>query len=94
MEKIKFLTVGDDKDDVWFLGYRLKLTPSEYKLLSALSRERHATAERLAAELGLSCDKKGNVAVHICSINRKAELIGERKLILFEDSEYRFNDNM
>jgi hypothetical protein len=88
------LQIGDNKNEVYLLGYRLSVTPCEYKLLLAIAREKRVGIESLTKEIGLAPDKKGNVAVHICSLNRKAQVIGDRKLILCESSEYFFNENM
>lgn len=88
------LRVGDNKDEVYYLGYRLKLTPSEYKLLFTLADRTRLKIEELSDVLGLSPNQKSNVAVHICAINRKAHAVGERKLILCENSEYYLNENM
>ena len=92
--KIKYLTIGEDKNDVYLLGYKLKLSPSEYKLLSLIGEHGRVSIERLTEELALPQGKKGNVPVHICSINRKAEIIGGRRLVLCENSEYYFNEYM
>ena len=94
MIKVKYLVVGENKDDVYFLGYKLKLSPSEYKLILAIAERGCAHIELLAAALELDIEKRGNVAVHICSVNRKAEIIGGRKLILCKNSEYYFNELM
>ena len=94
MENIKHLSIGDDRNDVYYLGYNLKLTPSEYKIVLAIAKGVSVSADALLEEIGVASCKKGNVSVHICSINRKARLIGERQLIIFENSKYRFNDNM
>lgn len=88
------LLIGDSKSEVFLLGYRLGVTPCEYKLLLALAEAERTHIETLAGTLGLDTDKKGNVAVHICSLNRKADVIGGRRLILCENSEYFFNKHM
>ena len=88
------LRVGESRNEVYYLGYRLKLTPSEYKLLFAIADSTRLNTEELSSVLGLSSRQKGNVAVHICSLNRKAHIIGQRKLVLCENSEYYLNENM
>ena len=88
------LFIGDNRNEVFYLGYRLKTTPSEYKLLAVIADKGRCSTGELASELGFDISKKGNVAVHICSINRKAEIIGDRKLILCQGSDYYFNENM
>lgn len=94
MLKIKYLNIGEDKNEVYYLGYNLKLSPCEYKMIVSIAEHERVSIDQLVADLGLSCDQKGNVPVHICSINRKAEIIGGRKLILCESSEYSFNEYM
>ena len=94
MIKVKRLIIGDDKNDVRFLGYKLKVSECEYKLLFALGMSQRKSIESLSAVLAKPPEKRGNVAVHICSINRKAEIIGGRKLVLCENSEYYFNEHM
>jgi DNA-binding response OmpR family regulator len=88
------LFIGDNRNEVFYVGYKLKVTPSEYKILSAIAKNGRCTTTELAGELGFGKTKRGNVPVHICSINRKAETIGARKLILSSGSEYYFNENM
>lgn len=86
------LQLGDNASEVYFLGYNLKLTRSEYQLLCALADAELVSSDELARIIG--SEKRGTVAVHICSINAKARAIGERKLVLCKDSEYYLNENM
>ena len=88
------LKIGDNRAEVYYIGYRLKTTPCEYKILVALSENERCTSEFLASVLGFDNSKRGNVAVHVCSLNRKSEFIGGRRLILCEGSEYYFNERM
>lgn len=88
------LLVGDNKNEVYLLGYKLSVTPCEYKLLCALLSDERVRIEMLAEILGFTPGKKGNVSVHICSLNRKADVIGGRKLILCDNSEYYLNPHM
>lgn len=88
------LQIGNNRKDVLYLGYRLKLTECEYKIITAIAANESLTAEELALVIGLIPSQKSNVAVHVCSINKKASLIGGRKLIVFLDSRYRFCENM
>ena len=94
MIKINHLMIGDDKSDVRLLGYRLKVSECEYKLLVCIAERGTVSIDELSLLLGFDREKRGNVAVHICSINRKAEVIGGRKLVLCENSEYHFNEYM
>lgn len=88
------LFIGDNRKEVFYIGYRLKTTPCEYKILSTIADKGRSGIDELASAIGFNYAKRGNVAVHICSINRKAEIIGNRKLILCQGSEYYFNENM
>lgn len=74
------------------LGFPLKLSHTEQKLLMAIC-ERDATIEELST---LLCEgvSRQNVAVHINSINRKAELISGRRLVIFTNECYTLNPYM
>ena len=85
-----FLNVNDNC--IFLLGFPLKLSPTEQKLLVAIC-ERDATIEELST---LLCEgvSRQNVAVHINSINRKAELISGRRLVIFTNECYTLNPYM
>ncbi|MBQ2308291.1 MAG: hypothetical protein II373_01815 [Clostridia bacterium] len=85
-----FLNVNDN--GIFLLGFPLKLSPTEQKLLMAIC-ERDATIEELST---LLCEgvSRQNVAVHINSINRKAELISGRRLVIFTNECYTLNPYM
>ena len=85
-----FLNVNDN--GIFLLGFPLKLSPTEQKLLVAIC-ERDATSEELST---LLCEgvSRQNVAVHINSINRKAELISGRRLVIFTNECYTLNPYM
>ena len=89
--QVRFLTV--DKTEAFLLGVKLKLSPTELKLLYEIAYSGGIGADKLLLLLkdGVS---KGNIAVHISSINKKAEKISNRKLIIFEKSEYKINPFM
>ena len=85
-----FLNVNDN--GIFLLGFPLKLSPTEQKLLVAIC-ERDVTIEELST---LLCEgvSRQNVAVHINSINRKAELISGRRLVIFTNECYTLNPYM
>lgn len=85
-----FLKVNDN--GIFLLGFPLKLSPTEQKLLVAIC-ERDATIEELST---LLCEgvSRQNVAVRINSINRKAELISGRRLVIFTNECYTLNPYM
>lgn len=89
-----FLVIDDNSRGVRYLGYDLVLTPSEYRILSRIAEAEKVSAEVIAIDCGFAQKKGNNISVHICAINRKAETIGKRKLILFEDGCYRINEFM
>lgn len=88
---VKFLTI--EEKNVYLIGYKLKLSPSERNLLLNIANSKGKTIDELLLLLndGVS---RGNVAVHINSINKKAMAVSERKLILFEDEKYIINPYM
>ncbi len=89
----KHLFVGESGKDVIFLGYRLNLTPAEYKIITILAEKGRVGTDEFCRAFEKSLTK-GNVAVHICSINKKAAGISARKLIEFKDRCYYFNEFM
>ena len=74
------------------LGFPLKLSPTELKLLMAIC-ERDMTVEELSSLLNEGVSRQ-NVAVHINAINRKAELISGRRLVIFLGECYTLNPYM
>ena len=88
---VNFLSI--DNDEVYLIGFKLKLSPTERKILSEIASRNEASIDELLYLLsdGVS---RGNIAVHINSINKKAENISGRKLILFEDGKYVINPYM
>lgn len=85
-----FLNINEN--GALLLGFPLKLSPTEHRLLLTIA-ERDASVEQLAS---LLCEgvSRQNVAVHINSINRKAEAIGGRKLVIYTDGCYSLNPSM
>lgn len=89
--QIRFLTIAHD--GIFLLGYPLKLSPTEEKLLREVANGGRCNADALA-ELLANSVSRGNIAVHINSINRKAKKISSRKLIIYEKGSYKINDFM
>ena len=89
--QIRFLNIA--YDGIFLLGYPLRLSPTEERLLKEVANGGKTDADTLASLLtdGVS---RGNVAVHINSINRKAKKISERKLIVYEKGRYVINGLM
>ena len=88
---VSFLSI--EEDDMSLIGYELKLSPAEKSFLLEIINKDGATIDDL---LSLLPDEvsRGNVAVRINSINKKALSISGRKLILFENDKYIINPNL
>ncbi len=78
--------------DVTLLKYPLIVTKLEFKILELLVRAfpESLTPEHLCQELNIS---RKSLSVHICSINKKAAPISERRLVLFSNG-YCLNEFM
>ena len=87
------IIIDESMGTVYFLGYLMALTPTEYSILKAVIEQGHLSTDRLC-ELCEISGTRNNVAVHICKINEKAEDIGGRKLILYKDFGYYINEFM
>ena len=89
--QIRFLSIVHD--GIFLLGYPLKLSPTEEKLLKEVANGGRCGVAELSKLLtdGVS---SGNIAVHINSINRKAKKISARKLIIYEKGSYKINELM
>lgn len=88
---VNYLSITED--EAYLIGYKLKLSPTERSILLEISEKGEASIDTLIPILpdGVS---RGNIAVHINSINKKADGISARKLILFEDGRYVINPYM
>ena len=89
--QIRFLSL--DRDEIFLLGYRLKLSPTEEKLLRAIAEGGKSDLANLVSLLPTDVGS-GNVAVHINSINRKAKRISDRRLIICRSGQYKINEFM
>ena len=80
-------------DECFLIGYKLKLTPTERSILFEIASKESATIDELLPLLsdGVS---RGNIAVHINAINKKANAISGRRLVLFDGERYIINPNM
>ncbi len=89
--QVRFLSL--ERDGIFLLGYKLKLSPTEERLLRAIAEGGKTDINHLSSILpeGVS---RGNVAVHINAINRKAEKLSQRKLVIYKDSRYELNPFM
>lgn len=72
------LTVG--AEEVYYLGYRLALSPAERRVLACLAE---SDAGQDTAALAAAADvAQGSVAALVRSLNEKTAVIGGRTLIL------------
>ena len=86
--------INDEKKKAYLLGYDMCLTPTEYKVLCGIISEGRISIDGLMALCSIKKRGRGNISVHVCSINRKAQNIAERKLILYENYNYYINEFM
>ena len=95
----KHLKIDTESAAAYLIGYRLPLTPSEFKILEILSQSVVSSGKGMTtAELiNRYTDRplmSSNVTVHVCSINKKARAIGARKLITYSYGRYYLNEYM
>lgn len=97
--KYRHLNLGKDRKTAIFLGYPMKLTPAEYRILLFLCSR---PTETVSAETILGfCFAESyrmtetNVRSHISDINKKSKTLGGRKLILsVRVKGYKLNEYM
>ena len=89
--QIRFLEI--DENESFLLGFPLKLTPTERRILLTIAQSGNASTDDLIRLLSSGVTRE-NVTVHICSINKKAHAISGRKLILFGNRQYKINEYM
>lgn len=89
--KVGFLNITSD--EVYLIGYRLKLSPTERAILYEIADKGSASIDELLLLLS-SGVSRGNIAVHINSINKKADSVSGRRLVLFENDKYILNPYM
>ena len=86
------------EEGVYLLGYELVLTSNEKKILRRVAEATDVggvtSEELLRLIMGLRKISLGNVAAHVSAINRKASLIGGRRLIVSCDKKYILNEFM
>ena len=81
---------------VTYLGYELGLTPDEYALIYKMIDSCGEVDDREFIEI-LSPKRlvtHGNIAVHVCNINKKAMAVGGRRIIVKRRHHYIFNDEL
>ena len=88
---INYLNITEK--EAYLIGYKLKLSPTERAILLEIADKNGASIEDLLPLLSEGVSR-GNIAVHINSINKKAIAVSARKLVLFENDRYILNPNM
>ena len=89
--QIRFLNLTSD--GIYLLGHPLKLSPTEERLLRAVAEGGKSGVDDLLPLLSAGVSR-GNIAVHITSINNKATMISGRKIIIHEEKRYKINPFM
>lgn len=88
---VSFLNITNE--GIFLIGYPLKLSPTERAILTKLAEDKSATIDELLLLLSAGVSR-GNIAVHINSINKKAKAVSGRPLILFNSNSYIINPHM
>ena len=88
------LVIKEESGRAYLLGYDLCLTPTEYKVLRAILEGGRVTLEALIELCDIKSCGRGNIPVHVCAINKKAQEISQRKLILYAEHNYYINEFM
>ena len=88
---IRFLELCPEQ--IFLLGYELKLSPTEEKLLRAIAEGGKSDIDTLSHLLKDGASR-GNIAVHVNGINKKASAISGRKLVIHRNSRYILNPYM
>ena len=89
--KTNFLNITND--EVYLIGYKLKLSPTERAILYEIADKGSASIDDLLPLIS-SGVSRGNIAVHINAINKKADTVSGRRLVLFENDKYVLNPYM
>lgn len=91
-----YVRVDGRSGEVRYLGYKIELTACEFEIFRVLYNSDVSLNKKEIAALAdesLALGEK-SVAVHICSINRKSERLGGRKLVESQrKSGYFINKN-
>lgn len=89
---IQSVIISSDRNDTRLLGYSLALTPTEHRLLALLLSypEKIFSTSDISSLIYLK--NEASVPVHVCAVNKKAERISGRPLILSKyDMGYYIN---
>ena len=78
----KRILIDNDNSRIYYLGYRLPLTKSEFNILKAIlqSSSKAVSQEEIASLCEFRCNPD-SIKFHIHNINKKAFSVGKRVLI-------------
>ncbi len=88
------LLIDEERGKAYLLGYDMCLTPTEYKVLCEIARGGKMSLDLLMELCELKKSGRGNIPVHVCAINKKAQNIAGRKLVLYGEHNYYINEFM
>lgn len=82
--KSDFLSLCEGEDSIIILGYKVKLTKTEYDILKLVWESNgYVTAECIIEKCLLHKDvTRGDVAIHIHNLNKRIEGVTARRLIV------------
>ena len=85
------LAIDSQNEMAYYLGYTLTLTRAEYGLLLSLIKSEDGTApDGFTLADGMTAIPKSSVKVHVCNVNKKAEAIGGRRLVVWDEGCKRY----
>lgn len=90
---VRFLRGDDETGQIHLLGFPLTLSARERTILFSLLRKHPLSSAELRRIASPSMTKNG-LSVHVHNINKKAQAISGRKLILSADGVYDLNPTM
>ena len=88
-----FLSIYEKHRKAYLLGYELKLTPTEFKILDLIFEHRQISPDEMLPYLPARCTRR-SIPVHISAINKKAFAISGRPFIDNAKAKYFFAKNM
>ena len=96
-QRSDFLSLGDDEKSIILIGYRVSLTRHEYGIVKLLcDSSEGVSAESIIENCFKNKDSTvGNVAVHVYNINKKAQPITGRRLVVGDRKQgYKIAENI
>ena len=88
-----FLSIDEKHRKAYLLGYELKLTPTEFKILDLIFEHGQISPDEMLPYLPARCTRR-SIPVHVSAINKKALAISGRLFIDNSKAKYFFAENM